>query len=252
MNSSSPALVALITGASRGIGKAIALQLADQGYSIALNYLSNQQAAEETAQALRQKKVEVEIFQGNAGEPEACTKLVKDTLARFGRIDTLIHNAALGSFKPTHKTRLNQWDLTMNINARALHVLTQAVLPDMEKRSSGNIIALSSLGAGQYIPNYGAIGVSKAALESLISYLAVELRPKGIRVNAVSGGPIDTDAIKHFPEAEKFKSDCIAKTPAGRIGKPEDLAKVVGFLVSPAAEWIVGQTIIADGGLSLI
>ncbi len=140
----------------------------------------------------------------------------------------------------------------MNINARALFVLTQAVLKDMEKRGSGNIIALSSLGAIQYIPNYGAIGVSKATLESLVRYLAVELRPKGIRVNAVSGGPIDTDAIKHFPDVEKFKADCIAKTPAGRIGKPEDIAKVVGFLVSPAAEWIVGQTIIADGGLSLI
>ncbi len=249
---SSPSLVALITGASRGIGKAIALELASQGYSIALNYLSNQQAAEETALLIRQKKMAVELFQGNAGEPEACEKLVQDTLSRFGRIDVLVHNAALGSFKPTHKTRLNQWDLTMNINARALLVLTQSVMKDMEKRGSGNIIALSSLGAIQYIPNYGAIGVSKATLESLVRYLAVELRPKGIRVNAVSGGPIDTDAIKHFPDSEKFKQDCIAKTPAGRIGKPEDISKIVGFLVSPAAEWIVGQTIIADGGLSLI
>ncbi len=249
---SSSAPVALITGASRGIGKAIALQLAGQGYSIAVNYLSNEQAAKEVAEAVKQKKVAAEIFQGNAGEAEICEKLVQDTLARFGRIDVLIHNAALGSFKPTHQTRLNQWDLTMNINARALFVLAKAVLKDMEKRGSGNIIALSSLGAIQYIPNYGAIGVSKATLESLIRYLAVELRPKGIRVNAVSGGPIDTDAIKHFPDAEKFKQDCIARTPAGRIGKPEDIAKVVGFLVSPAAEWIVGQTIIADGGLSLI
>ena len=248
----SPSPVALITGASRGIGKAIALQLAGQGYAIALNYLSNQQAAQETAELIRKKNAAVEIFQGNAGEPEACEKMVQETLTRFGRIDVLVHNAALGSFKPTHKTRLNQWDLTMNINARALLVLAQAVLKDMEKRGSGSIIALSSLGARQYIPNYGAIGVSKAALQSLVRYLAVELRPKGIRVNAVSGGPIDTDAIKHFPDAEKFKQDCIARTPAGRIGKPEDIAQIVGFLVSPAAEWIVGQTLIADGGLSLI
>jgi enoyl-[acyl-carrier protein] reductase III len=247
-----PAPVALITGASRGIGKAIAIQLAGQGYSVALNYLSNEQAAQGAAAEVRAQGAAVEIFQGNAGEPEACEKLVQDTLVRFGRIDVLVHNAALGSFKPTHKTRLNQWDLTMNINARAMLVLAQAAIKDMEKRGSGNIIGLSSLGAIQYIPNYGAIGVSKATLESLIRYLAVELRPKGIRVNAVSGGPIDTDAIKHFPDAEKFKSDCIARTPAGRIGKPEDIAKVVGFLVSPAAEWIVGQTIIADGGLSLI
>lgn len=244
--------VALITGASRGIGKAIALELGAQGYAIALNYLSNEPAARETAEAVRAKGVRAEIFQGNAGEPADCEKLVAETIHRLGRIDVLVHNAALGSFKPTHKTRLNQWDLTMNINARAMLVLTQAVIKDMEKRGSGNIIGLSSLGAIQYIPNYGAIGVSKATLESLIRYLAVELRPKGIRVNAVSGGPIDTDAIKHFPDAEGFKQTCIAKTPAGRIGKPEDIAKVVGFLVSPAAEWIVGQTIIADGGLSLI
>lgn len=252
MTSLSVSPVALITGASRGIGRAIALELADQGYRVALNYLTNEDAAKEALVAVRKKNVEAEIFQANAAEPADCEKLVAATLACFGRIDVLVHNAALGSFKPTHKTRLNQWDLTMNINARAMLVLTQAVIKDMEPRGSGNIIGLSSLGAIQYIPNYGAIGVSKATLESLIRYLAVELRPKGIRVNAVSGGPIDTDAIKHFPDAEKFKQDCIAKTPAGRIGKPEDIAKVVGFLVSPAAAWIVGQVIIADGGLSLI
>ena len=121
----------------------------------------------------------------------------------------------------------------------------------MEKEG-GSIITLSSLGSKRVIPNYGAIGISKAALETLVRYLAVELAPKKIRVNAVSGGLVDTDAIRSFPEQEIFKKEILRRTPAGRIGRPEDLARVVAFLASPEANWIYGQTLIADGGLSLI
>ena len=122
----------------------------------------------------------------------------------------------------------------------------------MEKRGQGNIIAISSLGAHRFIPNYGAIGISKAALEALVKYLAVEFAPKKIRVNCVSGGLVETDAVKSFPQFAHFKNEIAQRTPAGRIGLPEDLARVVGFLVSPESDWIYGQTIVADGGLSLI
>lgn len=244
--------VALVTGASRGIGRAISLRLADMGASIALNYVRNEEAAAATAEEIKAKGVEVETFQANVGDPKAAAGLIAETLARFGKIDLFVHNAAMGAFKPVHKLRANQWDISMDINAKAFLLMVQKVLPSMEKSGGGNIIGLSSLGAQQFIPNYGAIGISKATLESTIRYLAVELGPKKIRVNAVSGGLVNTDALKYFPEYEKFEEEVRQRTPAGRIAEPDDLAKVVAFIASPESDWITGQTIIADGGLSLI
>lgn len=244
--------VALITGASRGIGRAIALRLAEEGVAIAVNYLSNEDAARKTVDALLAKGVKAAMFQANVGDLDAHKALFEDVLKTFGTLDILVHNAALGAFKPVHRLKMNQWDLSMNINAKAFLALAQKALPTMEAKKEGIIIALSSLGARQFIPNYGAIGISKAAIESTIRYLGVELMPKGIRVNCVSGGLVDTDALKAFPFYDKFKEEVLQRTPAGRIGKPEDLARVVAFLCSPESSWIVGQTLIADGGLSLI
>ncbi len=243
---------ALITGASRGIGRAIALRLAELGAHIVLNYVRNEEAAEQTARELSKHKVEVLKVQANVGDPEALDPLVKAAFDRFGGVDILVHNAALGAFKPVHQLRLNQWDLSLDINTKAFLLLTQKVMPSMEKKGSGTILAISSLGARQFIPNYGAIGVSKAALETLVKYLGVELAPKGIRVNCVSGGLVDTDALKSFPRYEEVKKEVISSTPAGRIGEPDDLARIVAFLTLPESSWIVGQTIIADGGLSLV
>src|SRR3989338_3889806 len=244
--------VALITGASRGIGRAIALRLAELGAHIVLNYVRNEEAAAQTAKELSQHPVEVLQVQANVGDPEALDQLVKTALDRFGGVDILVHNAALGAFKPVHQLRLNQWDLSLDINAKAFLLLTQKVLPSMEKKGSGTILAISSLGARQFIPNYGAIGISKATLETLVKYLGVELAPKGIRVNCVSGGLVDTDALKSFPRYVEVKKDVISRTPSGRIGEPDDLARIVAFLTLPESRWIVGQTIVADGGLSLI
>lgn len=243
---------ALITGASRGIGRAIALELASQGASIMVNYVRNEDAARETLEALKPFGVRACSFQANAGDAADQTRLVDETLRRLGGIDIFVHNAAIGAFKPVHKLKTNQWDLSMEINTRALLELTQKILPSMESRGGGSIITLSSLGSHRFIPNYGAIGISKSALETLVKYLAVELAPKGIRVNAVSGGLVDTEAIRYFPEFERFRDEVIKRTPAGRIGKPEDLAKVVSFLAAPQSAWIYGQILTADGGLSLI
>jgi enoyl-[acyl-carrier protein] reductase III len=244
--------VALITGASRGIGRAIAMQLASMGAHVAVNYARNEDAAQDTVKTLSGYGVKTFPIQANVGDPIAIDNLVQAVLQELGDIDILIHNAALGAFKPVHKLKLNQWELSMDVNTKALFLLTQKVLPSMEKKGQGTIIAISSLGAHRFIPDYGAIGISKSALETLIKYLAVELAPKGIRVNCVSGGPIDTDAMRSFPHYEELKKEIIRRTPAGRIGQPEDLASVVGFLVSPESNWIYGQTLVADGGLSLI
>ena len=244
--------VALITGASRGIGKATALRLAEEGVHIAVNYLQNEDAAKKTVAELQAKGVKAAVFQTNVGDLDAHDALLAAVVKTFGTIDILIHNAALGAFKPVHRLKMNQWDLSMNINAKAFLSLAQKVLPLMEPKKEGTIIAISSLGSHRFIPTYGAIGISKAALESLIRYLGVELMPKGIRVNGVSGGLVDTDALKAFPFFDTFKTEVLKRTPAGRIGKPEDLARVVTFLCSPESSWIVGQVLIADGGLSLI
>ncbi len=244
--------VALITGASRGIGRAIAHRLADDGVNIAVNYLQNADAAQKTVDELLAKGVKAAAFQANVGDLDSHKALFEDVLKTFGTLDILVHNAALGAFKAVHRLKMNHWDLSMNINAKAFLALAQKALPIMEPKKAGIIIALSSLGAHHFIPNYGAIGISKAAIECTARYLAVELMPKGIRVNCVSGGLVDTDALKMFPFFDEFKQEVLKRTPGGRIGKPEDLARVVAFLCSPESSWIVGQTLIADGGLSLI
>jgi len=165
-------------------------------------------------------------------------------------IDFLIHSAALGTFKKTSEVKTNQWDITMDVNVKSFLVLCQKLKPKMKKGSS--IIALSSSGATKAVPNYGATGISKAALESLVRYLAVDYIPDGIRVNTVSGGFIDTRSLSAFPAYEVMKEKAVQRTPAGRLGKPNDLAGIVSFLCSDDARWIVGQTILADGGMSLV
>lgn len=252
MTNSLKGKTALITGASRGIGKATALRLAEDGVNIAVNYLQNEDAAKKTVEELKAKGVKAAAFQANVGDLDTHNDLIGGIVKIFGTLDILIHNAALGAFKPVHKLKMNQYDLSMNVNAKAFLGLVQKVLPMMEAKKEGTIIAISSLGSHHYIPNYGAIGISKATLESLVRYLAVELMPKGIRVNGVSGGLVDTDALKAFPFFDLFKNEILKRTPANRIGKPEDLARVIAFLCSPEASWIVGQVVIADGGLSLI
>jgi len=243
---------AFITGASRGIGKAIAIRLAGLGADILVNYVRNEEAAAETVRELEAIGVRAVPYQANVGDPAAVKSLVEYGVKEFGGVDILVHNAAMGAFKPVHKLKANQWDLSFDINAKAFLFLVQAALPSMESRGGGVVIGLSSLGAHRFIPNYGAVGLSKATLETLIKYLAVELAPKNIRVNGVSGGLVDTDAVKFFPDFDQFKKQAVGKTPAGRIGKPDDLARIVAFLASPESSWIVGQTVIADGGLSLI
>ena len=145
--------------------------------------------------------------------------------------------------------RPNQLQIGLRVNFESLLWLAQKAVPLMV--DGGHIVAMSSLGSSRVLPAYGAIGPTKSALESLVRYLAYELRPRGILVNAVSGGLVLTDAIDAFPQKDEVIRDTIARTPAGRAGEPRDLARIVGFLVSPAAEWICGQTIVADGGLSL-
>jgi enoyl-[acyl-carrier protein] reductase III len=242
--------VALITGGSRGIGRSIVLALAGEGAHIFLNYLNNDAAAEEVKKKAEAYGAKVELYKANAGDANEVKKMTALCAEKLGRLDFLIHNAALGAFKPVMKLRENQWDLSLDINAKTFFLFAQAAAPFLGE-TGGSLLTLSSLGSHKYLDDYGAIGISKATLECLVRYLAVELGPKGIRVNCVSGGPIDTDALKMFPQYEKMKVQCVQHTPLGRLGKPEDISKVIKFLCSSESGWITGQTIVADGGLSL-
>ncbi len=239
-----PGASVLVTGGSRGIGKAIALRFAALGASrVAIGYFRSDAAAEETAEEIRALGAEPVLVRGNVSSSR-----VLEEVAELGPLDVLVHNAATGVIRPALDTEDKHWDWTLNANARALLALTRVVAPQMPEGSS--IVGLSSLGAHRVLQNYTLVGTSKAALEALIRYLAVELAPRGIRANAVSGGVVDTGALDHFPNREemlRFGAD----NPAGRLVTPEDMAAAVTFLCSPEAEMIRGQTLIVDGGFSL-
>jgi enoyl-[acyl-carrier protein] reductase III len=241
--------VALVTGGSRGIGRAVSVALAENyADTIFINYLQNDAAANATLEMIRSKGTKVHLIKTNLAFPDEIDRMFEEIYSKTSSIDIFIHCAALNTFKPLSKIKPNQWDLTMNISAKSFLYCTQKCLPIMKR---GQIVAISSLGSRKFVPNYGAMGVSKSALESVVRYLAAELSSSGIRVNGVTAGFVDTDSIRKFPDYEAFVSDVISRTPAARIGKTEDVANAVLFLVSPLADWIYGQNIIVDGGISL-
>lgn len=244
--------VAFVTGGSRGIGREIALSLAERGYDIAINYLRNKRAAQETVEVIKEKGSDAIFVRGNVGDSKKIKEMFQTIEEHFGRLDVLINNAASGVLRPLMELEESHWDWTMNINAKALLFTAQEAAKLMEKNGGGHIVSLSSIGSIRVLENYTTVGVSKAALESLTRYLSVELAPKNIVVNAVSGGAVDTDALKHFPNREELLREAKERTPAGRIVETEDLAKVALFLTTDDAFMIRGQTIIVDGGISLL
>jgi enoyl-[acyl-carrier protein] reductase III len=245
---------ALITGGGRGIGRAIALLLAEQGADVIINFVRNQAPAEEVAQKIRQQGRRAEIFRANIGKIEDIQRLFDFVEQQFGGLDIFISNAASGFNRPALQQKESGWDHTMNVNARAFLFSAQRAVPLMQKRGGGCIVAVSSPGSQRVLPDYVAVGASKAALEALTRYLAVELASFNIVVNAVSPSLVETDALKHFASLSdpQVITRAIQNTPAGRLVQPEDVAKVVAFLCSPDAYMIRGQVIIIDGGYTLI
>lgn len=244
--------VALVTGSSRGIGKEIALRLAKEGYDIVLNYSRNKATAMETAKELESFGSNVLVVKANIGKKERIEELFLQIDKHFGRLDVFVNNAASGVLKPIMELEETHWDWTMDINSKALLFCAQEAAQRMEKTGGGKIVSLSSLGSIRYIKNYTLVGVSKAALEALTRYLAVELASKNIVVNAVSGGAVDTDALTHFPNRKEILEHAATRTPAGRIVTVSDITNSVMFLLSDEASMIRGQTIIVDGGISLL
>lgn len=241
--------LALVTGGGRGIGKAIALKLASQGADVIVNFFRHRDAAQETANAIEALGVKAEIIRANVGDPAKIDEMFDMIGNKFGRLDILISNAASGVARPVMDIDIKAWEWTMNINARALLLCTQRAARLMDGRG-GKVVSISSLGSFLAWPTYAVVGVSKAALEALTRYLAIELAPQGICVNAVAASAVETEALKFYVK-EGLVKDSHHVTPAGRMVIPEDVANVVAFLCSEEAFMIRGQTIIVDGGTSV-
>jgi len=241
--------VALITGSSRGIGRAIALKLAAEGADVIINYFRRKSAAELTAQEARSKGVTAHIIKANVGEPEKIDSMFEEIEEKFGRLDILINNAASGVARSALELDIKGWDWTMDVNAKAFLLCAQRAAKLM--KNGGKIISISSLGSQLVMPIYTAVGVSKAALEALTRYLAIELAPKGISVNGVSSAAVETEALKIYTADPNLPQLLWKTTPAGRMVQPEDIANVVAFLCSDEADMIRGQIILVDGGVSV-
>jgi len=241
--------VALVTGAARGIGRAVALKLASAGCDVVANYYNSHDEAEAVCAEVRGMGRRAVAVKASVGLPESVDELFVELKKHFDRVDIVVSNAASGVLRPTMEMTLKHWRWCMETNAFALNLLAQRAVPMMP--SGGRIVAMSSLGALRAMPHYGFIGASKAALESLVRSLAQELGPRGIRVNAVSAGVVDTDALQHFPNREELLASFAHRTPAGSVLTPEDVAGAVYLLCLPEAGMINGHTLFVDGGFAI-
>jgi len=249
MNGALTGKVALVTGAARGIGRAVARKLAQGGCDLAINYFNSHDEAERLCAELRAAGRVAVPVQGNVAVPDSVDEMFTTLSGHFDRLDIVVSNAASGVLKPAMAMTLKHWRWCMEINAFALALLAQRALPLM--REGGRIVAMSSMGAQRAMPNYGFIGASKAALESLVRTLAQELGPRGIRVNAVSAGVVDTDALAYFPNREQLLEEFARRSPAGPTLTPEDVAGAVYLLCLPEAAMINGHTLVVDGGFAI-
>jgi enoyl-[acyl-carrier protein] reductase III len=248
----------VVTGGTRGLGAAISRALVRRGARVDAWYRADRASADALTAALGAELAadpdrhpgEIHLHAGNLVEPAEIRRVCAAILARDPRVDGFVHCAALGSFKPLLEVRPAQWELTLDVGARGFLLCVQQLAPAMS--TGGRVVALSSLGSQRVVPAYGALGIAKAALEALVRSLAVELAPRGIRVNALAAGPVAGTSIARHPGAAELLERSAARTPAGRLVTADEVADLVLLLLSPLAQGLCGQVLVADGGLSLV
>jgi enoyl-[acyl-carrier protein] reductase III len=243
---------AIITGSGRGIGRGIALALAQRGCQVTINYLRKREAAEETVAAIAQIGGKAIAVKANIAEEDEIQRLVDETVDAFGGVEIFVGNAASGVLRPLMDLERRHWDWTMDVNARSILIGAQATVPYMRRSGWGRILSVTSFGSRRVLPEYSVVGVSKAAIEAVTRYLAVELAPDNIVANCISPGVVITGALDFFPSKAQIIEQATQRTPTRRLVTPEDVGELAAWLCSDAASMIVGQTIEIDGGYSLL
>lgn len=242
---------ALVTGGSRGIGRSCALAAAKRGADVAITYVTNKEAAEKTAEEIRALGRRATIIQGDVGVAEDNVRAVETAIEGLGSLRYLVANAAAGTFGLTDELTVEQWDYTMEAHVRSLLVLAQTASPSMADNGGGSIVAISSLGAHRVYDAYAAFGTAKAAIETLVRYLAVEGGPKGIRANCICGGVVLTDLFKEIPEWESIAAAAGERSPLGSALDPDEIGEPAAFFLSDEARMVTGQTLCVDAGFTL-
>jgi enoyl-[acyl-carrier protein] reductase III len=240
----------LVTGGGRGIGRAIALRFAEEGARVFINFFVNREAAEKTAREVEMRGGSARLLQADLKEPAEIRRKFSEVSETTERLDVLVSNAASGVLRDALDLSAKHWDWVLNTNVRPLLLCAQEAAKRMGP--GGRIVSLSSLGSTRVIPRYAAYCASKAALEALTRYLAVELAPRGIAVNAVAAGAVGTEVWRAIPNGEAALDAIRARTPTGVLVSAEAVAEVVWYLASPGADAIQGQVLVVDGGYSLI
>lgn len=239
-----------ITGSSRGIGRQLAVRFAREGADVVVNYFRNGDAARETAREIEAVGGRALLCRANMAQEEKIVSMFETIKEEFGALDVFIHNAASGRNRKAVEVDVKGWDWTLDINARAFLIGAQqaaALMPE-----GGAMLAISSFGSERVFPYYTTVGASKAALESLVRYFAIELGERHINVNAISAGAVETDALGHFPEMDQTLAEIERKLPYDRMVTADDIANLALFLCSREAEMLRGQTVKLDGGFTLV
>jgi enoyl-[acyl-carrier protein] reductase III len=242
---------ALVTGASRGIGRACALALAARGADVAITYVEQANAAQATAEEIRALGRRAAVIRADVFEASQTVAAVEAAAAELGPLRYLVCNAANGTFGALDQLTAETWDATMAAHGRALLLLAQRASASMRANGGGAIVAISSLGARRVYEAYAAFGAAKAAIEMLVRYLAVELGPHGIRANCVAGGVVLTDLFRAIPDWEKIAEASAQHSPLHTVVDPEDMAGAVAFFLSEQSRKVTGQTLVVDAGFTL-
>ena len=241
---------ALITGGTRGIGRAISARFVAAGASVIANYVRDEKAAQSLRDQVEAEGSRITLCRADITGPKGVETLLQAVESQAPTVSIFVHCAATGVHRSLDKLNLRHFDWTHGLNVRAFFDLVQRLLPRFDATAS--VLAISSQGAMRAVPYYTVVGSSKGALEALVRHFAVELAPRGIRVNALSPGTVLTEAWDVLPEGERRLADAVARSPMGRLNTLDEIALAAQFLCSDAASGIVGQTIAVDGGAGIV